>query len=301
MVLDAWIGDPVWPYHPVRLIGRVAMVLESFWRRLMPKSERLAGVFFGLSVLAIVAASVGGLYLLPWVLRLPIEAAVTYFCLAYGCLFDETLAVVDRLKEGDLTGARRRLRFLVSRDVSRETESGLARAAIETTTENMSDGIVAPLFWFAVGGAPAALVYKAVNTLDSMVGYRNEKYERFGWFCARLDDVANYVPARLTGLIMVFAAAVFRRDYRGAWRAWRRDAQKGPSPNGGIPIVVFAGAEGLVLGGDCLAGDGSVVRVPTVGEGRTVIGYRDVHLALMYLSAVTLFAFGVSAVVVVLT
>ena len=294
-VLDIAVGCPPWKYHPVRIIGRLAVRFEAFWRRRLPGREKLAGAGFNLSVLIVVFAASGWLYLLPWPWRWPLEALLLHFCLAYRCLADEGRGVLRPLEAGDLPAARERLRWLVSRDVRGEDARGLTRGAVETVTENASDGVVAPLFWFAVGGAPLALLYKAVNTLDSVVGYRSPRYLKFGWFSARLDDAANYLPARLTGLLLVAAAGVLGGSPRRALAAWRRDSRKGPSPNGGIPIVTFAGAADVALGGDCVNPDGTVVRIPLVGGARREIVPADLRLALRYLAVASLLAAALTA------
>ncbi len=290
IVLDLAIGCPPWPYHPVRLIGRLATNLEPRMRRLLPRSERLAGILFVLGILTIVLIASAWLYRVPWTWRWPIEGVLLHFCLAYRCLRDEGRRVMTALGDGKIDEARERLQWLVSRDVSQAPPTHIIRGTIETMMENSSDAIIAPLFWFAVGGAPAALLYKAVNTMDSMVGYRTPRYLAFGWAAARLDDLVNLIPARLTGILMVIAAAILGGSPRMALRAWWRDAQKGPSPNGGIPIVTFAGAEDIGLGGDCVNPDGSIIHIPHVGGHRATLLIADAHRALHYLGLITALA-----------
>jgi len=178
-----------------------------------------------------------------------VEIALIYTTLATHSLFSESFAVLRALREGDLEGARRSLAMIVGRDTDHLDEAGIVRAVVETVAENASDAVVAPLFYAFLGGAPLALAYKAVNTLDSMFGYKDERFLHFGWASAKLDDLANYVPARLTGALMVLAAWHLRMDWRAAWRVMVRDGRKNPSPNSGIPEAAAAGALGVQLGG----------------------------------------------------
>lgn len=285
MTMDLLLGDPVWAYHPVRLIGRIAGFLEPLFRRLSDL-QKLNGALFNLAIVIGSGLSCWGLIALSATLDSNLaflfESVVMYFCLALGSLASEGTRAVAALARGDAEEARQLVQGLVSRDLSQEDERGIIRALIESLTENISDGIVAPLFFAMIGGAPLMLAYKAINTLDSMVGYRNDRYRDFGWFSARLDDVVNFIPARLTGMFMVMSAFLLGRHPIKAIRVWWRDAQRGPSPNGGIPIVVFAGALDISLGGDCRAADGTIVEVPTVGGRRTELGIGDVRWAIIF-------------------
>jgi adenosylcobinamide-phosphate synthase len=175
--------------------------------------------------------------------------------------------MAELLEGGDVEGARRLLPSLCGRDPAMLDESGLTRAALESVAENTSDAQVAPLLWAAVGGAPAVLGYRAVNTLDSMVGYRSPRYLRFGWAAARLDDVANYVGARVTAALVVLCAPLVGGSPMVAARAWRRDAGRHPSPNAGVVEAAFAGALGVRLGGPTQYHHGLQIR-PTLGDGR---------------------------------
>ncbi len=197
--------------------------------------------------------------------------------LALRSLLTAAKGVIDAVKEKDLGAARQRLSMIVGRDTQELEEEAILRATIETVAENLSDGFVAPLLYLAVGGLPLAIAYKAVNTLDSMVGYKNERYLRFGWAAARLDDAANYVPARITGFILAPAAfcrfltdgpAAAFRAARGALAAMRRDGRKHTSPNSGIPEAAMAGALGVRLGGPSTYG-GMLVKKPFIGDGTT--------------------------------
>lgn len=261
-LLDLLLGEPPRRLHPVVWMGAAINCLEGWLRRLLGLSSgvgalRLAGV-------VLVAAVVGGAFFaagavvqaaraLHPALGLLVSVWIIFSTLARRTLAEAGLGIHGALQRGDLALARRRLGEVVGRDTADLPRHEVARGAVETVAENAVDGVVAPLFYAVVGGAalgPAlALAYRAANTLDSMVGYRNERYLHFGWAAARLDDLLNFLPARLTGLCMLVAARLLRLDWRGAWRAWRRDAGRHPSPNAGIPEAAAAGALRVRLGG----------------------------------------------------
>lgn len=252
-LLDQVIGDPrSWP-HPVVGIGKVIAFFERQLNHGSPEVRRRSGVLLTFLV-------VGGTYLLTWALvlganalhpsvGLGVSAYFIFTALAGKSLLDAGQSVLDPLKHGDLGMARQRLSWLVSRDTGNLSEGEIVRGTIETLAENFVDGILSPLFYAALGGAPLAMAFKAVSTLDSMVGYRNEQYEEFGWFSARTDDWANYVPARLSIPILLLAGWLWRMPIRHAYRMWKRDASGHPSPNGGNPESVVAGLLGVRLGG----------------------------------------------------
>jgi adenosylcobinamide-phosphate synthase len=253
--LDWLVGDPEWAPHPVRWMGRLIQAGENFLRRLIrtPRAEFAGGLLLCLSVVG--TFGVGSRLLLSWLDRSnqTLEFVVAlYFAvttLATRSLLDEARAVRRLLLKSDLPAARRQVARVVGRDTQGLDESEVTRAVIETLAESASDGVVAPMFYLAIGGAPAALAYKAINTLDSMIGHRDERYEYFGKFAARLDDAANFIPARLTALLFVLAAWALGLDWRGAWRVLRRDGAKHKSPNAGRPEASMAGALGVRLGG----------------------------------------------------
>lgn len=254
-VTDLLVGDPRWMPHPVMFIGKAIDAVEKLLRRLAVKPQvlRMAGV-----VLALVV--VGGSYLLTWALLWLLGLIQPWCALAAEVwLISTTIAgrslaaaaydVLRPLMRGDLTEARTKVGWIVGRDTSRMDSADVTRATVETVAENIVDGIVSPLFYALIGGAPLAMAYRAVNTLDSMVGYKNERYIDFGWASARLDDLANYIPARWAGLALVAAAWLSGRCARGAWNSLRRDAAKHPSPNSGITEAAMAGALRIRLGG----------------------------------------------------
>ncbi|MDD2582350.1 MAG: adenosylcobinamide-phosphate synthase CbiB [Desulfuromonadaceae bacterium] len=252
LLLDLIIGDPAWLPHPVIAIGRLIHFLEQGLRRVR-LNERLAGVLLLLLVVTISSGTAWILlkslsYVLPpagWIAAVLISST----CLAARSLHKESARVVAALLAGDLPSARRYLSCIVGRDTGHLEEPEIWRGVVETVAENTSDGIIAPLFWLTIGGPVVAIAYKAVSTLDSMVGYRNERYLRFGWASARMDDLLNYIPARISALLLIAAAPLAGCSASGATRITRRDRLKHPSPNSGHPEAAVAGALGVRLGG----------------------------------------------------
>jgi adenosylcobinamide-phosphate synthase len=275
VLLDLFLGDPRWLPHPVVAIGRLVTVLERILRRLT-RDERAGGVLLLVTTVAIVCgaavAALEAAYAASPRLGFAVAVILSWTCLAARSLHSESRLVADALARGDLAEARRSLSFIVGRDTAGLDEQEIWRATVETVAENTSDGVVAPLFYLILGGPPLALAYKAVNTLDSMVGYRNERYLRFGWASARCDDLLNLVPARLTGLLMTASAPLFGLPAREAWRIMRRDGRNHSSPNSGIPEAAAAGALGVRLGGTNFYG-GVPVPKPAIGDGRKPLSH----------------------------
>jgi adenosylcobinamide-phosphate synthase len=246
-LLDWLAGDPEGLPHPVRLIGRATQAGETWLRRPGQSSttQLAAGTALTLGVVALAwygtaqAIAVGGT---------AAEVLLGWTCLATRNLVDESLPLIEALQRQDLPHARRRLARIVGRDTHSLAEAEIHRALIETLAESACDGIIAPLLYMAVGGVPLAMAYKAVNTLDSMIGHADQRYFYFGKAAARLDDLANFLPARLTALAIVVAAGTTGRA--AAWHTWRRDGQKHKSPNAGNPEAALAGALGVCLGGE---------------------------------------------------
>ncbi len=286
-VLDLIMGDPRWMPHPVRLIGSSIERDERFWRKIGSTSgrERLGGVLLVITIVApvylvtdLAAALIGRISLhLSTLLGTAMLVWLIATTIATRELIRSAQAVVAAVRKGDLGSARSLVGMIVGRDTKELSEKGVLKAAIETLAENLSDGIVAPLFYLALGGLPLAMAYKAVNTLDSMVGYKNERYRYFGWAAARLDDAANFVPARITGLFIVVAAFLVTlvKDTPRALSVARRsfvimvrDGRKHPSPNSGVPESSMAGALGIQLGGPSTYG-GKVVEKPYLGDRGT--------------------------------
>ena len=220
--------------------------------------------------------------LAPW-LGLAAEVLLCSQCLAARELKKESMAVYRELERGDLSAARTAVARIVGRDTGSLTAEGVTKAAVETVAENTSDGEIAPLFWMAIGGAPLALAYKAVNTMDSMVGYRNEKYQYFGTAAARLDDLVNWLPARMAALVMVALCPLAGLDAEGAFRVWRRDRKKHKSPNSAQTEAAMAGALGVQLAGDAWY-FGELHHKPTLGDDLRPVRPADIKKAdqLMY-------------------
>jgi adenosylcobinamide-phosphate synthase len=293
---DLLFGDPRRLPHPVVGIGRLIAGLEKLiYDRLLPRC--LGGAMLVLLTLLTTGAVAWGVLSLATRVHpaagLLAAGWLAWTCLAVRELHRQSAAVVNRLAAGDLNGARQALAMIVGRDTAELDEQAILRACVETVAENSSDGIVAPLFFLGLGGPLAGFLYKASNTLDSMVGYRNERYREFGWAAARFDDLLNWLPARLTALLMVAVAVPLGLDARSAWRVTRRDARRHASPNAGFPEAAAAGALGVQLGGPaCYFGQRQ--EKPTFGDpGRllTIDDYRGM-VKLMY--AVALSALGLA-------
>lgn len=268
--LDLLLGDPRWLPHPVVWIGRMIKALEVVLRRTVP-NERAGGVC--LLVITVGVAYGSALAILkvahavhPYV-GLAVAVLLGWTTLAARSLHRESRLVADALGRGDIGGARQSLSYIVGRDTAELEEPEIWRGAVETVAENTSDGVIAPLFFLVLGGPALALAYKAVNTLDSMVGYKNERYLHFGSASARFDDIVNFIPARLTGFLMAVVAPMFGLSAREAWRIMRRDGRNHSSPNSGIPEAAAAGALGVKLGGTNTY-FGVPVAKPTIGDSR---------------------------------
>ncbi len=256
--LDLLLGDPAWltPVHPVVLMGRAITALEKLLRALFPKTDRgeeAAGALMALLMSAgtfilckLIVKLLNGLY--P-PLSFALEVIWCWQALAVRDLKVEAMRVQKALETEGLEAARKAVSRIVGRDTEALDEKGVARAAVETVAENFSDGVIAPLAYMLLGGAPLALVYKAINTMDSMVGYKNARYLHFGRVPAKLDDAANYLPSRLAALLLIAAARLTGEDAASAWRIWRRDRRKHASPNSAQCEAAMAGALGLRLCG----------------------------------------------------
>jgi adenosylcobinamide-phosphate synthase len=288
-LLDQLLGDPHgWP-HPVRWIGRLVQFLEKPLRRWLPAT------LGGIVLLCVVTAVAGGLtwgalelagWCSSWA-RLALATFLVYYGLAAGSLARETQHVLEPCQAEDWSKARQRLRMIVGRDTEGLAPEEIYRACIETVAENTNDGVVAPLFYAGLAGPVGLWVYKAISTLDSMVGYRNERYQRFGWASARMDDVANFVPARLTWLLLALAALLTGRRAGQALRIGWRDSRKHASPNAGWPEAAMAGALGVQLGGPSTY-EGQLSLTPFLGdsgEPLTLVKARQ-SIGLMRVAAV---------------
>ncbi len=256
-LLDQILGDPKWMPHPVRAIGWLISREEKAVRSFLPKTEsgeQLGGILFVFIVLFIVGAAV---HLILWVSGLIrpfvcfiIEAIMCYQMIAARSLKEESMKVYSALKRADTEEARASLSMIVGRDTESLNEGQIIRAAVETVAENTSDGVIAPLFYMMIGGPVCGFLYKAVNTMDSMVGYENDRYQYFGTCASKLDDLLNFIPSRITALIMILSSFILRYDGRNAWKIFRRDRNKHKSPNAGQTESACAGALDIELGGD---------------------------------------------------
>lgn len=281
-LLDFLLGDPLWLPHPVVAMGKLITWLEKLLRCLFPKTPRgeLAGGILLAVVLPLLSwgVSFACLWLLCLVHPLLCFAAECWMCyqvLAARGLAQASKAVFLRLAAGDLPGARKAVGRIVGRDTKSLTAEGVTRAAVETVAENSSDGVIAPMFFLALGGAPLGMFYKAINTMDSMVGYKNDRYRFFGKAAARLDDAADFLPARLSALLTVLAAGLSGFSLKNAWRIFRRDRHNHASPNSAQTESVYAGALGVQLAGDT-SYFGKLVRKPTIGDRLRPIEPRDI-------------------------
>lgn len=308
--LDLLLGDPRSIPHPVVGIGKLISALEKALRRVCPKTERgeklTGGILWCLVVLISTAVPSVILWFCHWVspwLRLAVESIMCWQVLATKSLRDESMKVYATLKTGSLECSRRAVSMVVGRDTQRLDEDGVTRAAVETVAENTSDGVVAPMLFLAVGGAPLGFFYKAVNTLDSMLGYVEPPYKNIGLVSAKMDDVMNFVPARLSALLMLAAGALLRLDVKNGWRIFRRDRFNHASPNSAQTESACAGLLGLRLAGDAWY-HGVLHKKPYIGDAVRPICHEDIPLAgrLMYITALLallLFA-GVKALLILL-
>ena len=299
-VLDALFGDPAWLPHPVVYMGKAISKLEKFLRPRLPKTPQ--GELLGGAIVAF-CLPVGTFLLTGLVcwgaarLHLLLGLAVQMFwcgqALAARGLVQESTNVYKELKKPDLPGARKAVSRIVGRDTAELTAEGVTKAAVETVAENASDGVIAPLLYMLIGGAPLALTYKAINTMDSMLGYKNEKYLYFGRVPAKLDDVANYIPSRLAGLLWVAAAAFTHNDAKGAWKIWRRDRRNHASPNSAQTESACAGALGVQLAGPAYY-FGEYYAKPTIGDALRPIEPEDILRAnqMMYVASSFALAWG---------
>ena len=285
-LLDLALGDPHWLPHPVRLIGWLIARLEQLLRAVLPKTPR--GELLGGILLTLVVVGLSGgvswymLHLAAVYLgRLPaylLEVVMCYQLIAVKSLKTESMKVYRELQKGDLASARIAVSMIVGRDTGKLSPAEVAKAAVETVAENTSDGVAAPLFYLLIGGAPLGFCYKAVNTLDSMIGYRNERYLSFGKFAAKLDDAANFIPSRLCALLMIAAAFFTGLDGPGAYRIWKRDRKNHKSPNSAQTEAACAGALGVQLAGNACYG-GVLSEKPTIGDARRMLIPNDIKLA----------------------
>lgn len=284
-VLDAVLGDPRVIPHPVVGMGRAIVWFEPRLRGRFaqtPSGERRAGtvlvIVLCVGTLGICAAVVALAALIHPALYFAVQAWLCYQALAACELRRQSMNVVRELQRNGLEAARKAVGMIVGRDTQELSEQQVVKATVETVAENTADGVVAPLFYMMVGGAPLALLYKSINTMDSMVAYKNDRYLNFGRTAARLDDAANFVPSRFAALCMIATAPLARLSARGAWRIWRRDRFNHASPNSAQTEAAMAGALGVQLAGDATY-FGKLVKKPTMGDATRPIERQDVARA----------------------
>lgn len=256
-ILDLLFGDPKWMYHPVILIGKTISFLEKNIRKILPKTP--AGELMGGGVLVLFTLVVSGG--VPWIilyatglihpaLQWAAGAFMCYQLLAVKCLRDESMKVYNALKAGTIEDGRRTVSMIVGRDTQALDEKGVVKAAVETVAENFSDGVLAPMLYMLIGGPVLMFIYKGINTMDSMVGYKNDRFLYFGRCAAKLDDVANYIPSRIAGLMLILAAYIGPFSGKDAWRIFLRDRRKHASPNSAQTESAAAGALQIQLAGN---------------------------------------------------
>lgn len=282
-ILDTIIGDPYKLPHPIRWIGSFISILEKLCRKIARNNTML--MILG-AILAIVVISVsGGITLL--VLKLSsfnkyayttVSAIICYYMLAGKSLKTESMKVYKAFENNDTEGARKAVSMIVGRDTQSLTKEGIIKAAVETVAENSSDGVIAPLIYMLIFGPVGGVVYKAVNTMDSMIGYVEEKYFYIGKFAAKLDDVLNYIPARVSGILVIISAFILRYDYKNAFMIFKRDRRKHASPNSAQTESAMAGALGVQLAGDATY-FGVVHKKPYIGDKKREIENEDIKRA----------------------
>ena len=301
--LDCLIGDPQWMPHPVRLMGALISALDKLWNREedSPLVLRIKGFVLAAFVVSAALRITWGLLrvLYGWRLAAGVAAESILCCYALAArnLRDSSMEVYKALTEngGDLLKARRAVSMIVGRDTENLDQKGVIRAAVETVAENTADGVIAPLFFLALGGAVGGMAYKAINTMDSMLGYKNKRYQYFGTAAARLDDAAGFIPARLSGLLLVAAAGLTGMDAANAWRIFCRDRYAHKSPNSAQSESAVAGALGVQLAGDAVYG-GQVVHKPFIGDPLREIEAEDIRRANKLMYAASGLGLGLAAV-----
>ncbi len=290
VVLDVFLGDPHGLWHPVVGIGHLISYLDKASKR----RTFLSGVFLAVIVLG-VSVSVPLVILIVAYMAHPIAGIVveSFFCyqlLAMRSLYDESMKVYHALAKKDVEGARHAVSMIVGRDTEVLDDVGITKAAVETVAENTSDGVIAPLLFMFLFGAVGGFFYKAINTMDSMIGYKNDRYRQLGTAAARLDDVANFIPARVSAWMMLLAGAILRLDVKNAWKIYRRDHSKHDSPNSAHTEAVCAGALRVALAGDAYY-FGKKKEKPTIGDALRPVEYEDIKRANYLMIAASMLTF----------
>lgn len=291
-ILDSIIGDPYNLPHPIRAVGRLISYMEKFIHKRFLNLKK-GGIFLALTVILISTAVPIVLlivcYKIHIIVGIVIESILCCYMIAARCLQKESMKVCTAAEKNDTESARRAVSMIVGRDTAVLDADGIVRAAVETVAENTSDGVTAPLFYMGICGAAAGFFYKSVNTMDSMIGYKNEKYADMGWFAAKLDDVLNFIPSRLTALIMIIVSPLIKMDGRNAYRIWKRDRRNHASPNSAQTESVCAGALHIRLAGDAWY-FGKLHKKPYIGDDDRPVEPQDIRRvnSLMYASSVVM-------------
>jgi adenosylcobinamide-phosphate synthase len=300
-ILDLIIGDPSNFPHPIRLIGKLIENSEKKLREtyINEKDERKAGIILWVTV-------VGLSYIVPFlilfvtfkiniILSVIIESIMCYYIMATKSLRDESMKVYHSLKNNNISEAKKYLSYIVGRDVQNLNSSSIAKAAVETVAENTSDGVIAPMIYIIIGGAPLGFMYKAINTLDSMVGYKNEKYINLGKFSAIADDVANFIPSRISAYLMILASFILKMDYKNAYKIFKRDRFNHASPNSAQTESVCAGSLNVMLGGSNYYG-GVLVHKQSIGDDIREVQIEDIEKAnkLMFVTSLLCLVLGIA-------
>lgn len=290
-ILDLLIGDPNNPFHPVRGIGLLASKLETIFRKLLKNSLKIAGlIVWIITIILTFAITYGIIFVCMKInkyLGVIVQGIIIYFCISAKGLVVEGYKVIKYLNEGNIEKSRKQLSYIVGRDTESLDSKGITRAVIETIAENMSDGVIAPILFAGIFGAAGSMAYKAVNTMDSMFGYKNDRYIEFGYFPAKLDDLFNYIPARVTGILIIISSFFLKRDYKNSLKIYKRDRCNHTSPNSAHPEAAMAGALDIQLGGANYY-FGKIIEKPVIGDKIKEIEINDVKKTaeILYLSAV---------------
>lgn len=313
-ILDIIIGDPYWLWHPVRRIGKVIELSEKILLKVFRIKEgrendiRKKLIAGGIMAIAVIFVSVAVPFVILYLaekintyLKIAIECIMCYEMLAMKSLKTESMKVYNALKGGSVENARSAVSMIVGRDTKRLDEEGIIKAAVETVAENTSDGVIAPLIYMMLFGPLGGFFYKAVNTMDSMVGYKNDRYYYFGRVAAKLDDILNYIPSRISAIFMIIAAFILKMDYKNALYIFKRDRYNHASPNSAQTEAVCAGALSVQLAGDAYY-FGKLYKKPTIGDYKRRVEAEDIKRAnsLLYGTSFITLLFGVLLMVIIL-
>ena len=300
-ILDLIFGDPYNFPHIIRLVGRIINETEKILRNIFKKekqSEKIAGAIMSITVILLMVIltvlTVKIFYVINTILGMLVESFIYYQMLAIKSLRVESMKVYNALKEQDIQKSRYAVSMIVGRDTNNLDEEGITKATVETVAENTADGIIGPMIYMIIGGLPLAIAYKVINTLDSMIGYKNDKYIDFGKFAARLDDIASFIPARISAYLMIVASYILKLDSRGAYNIYKRDRYNHSSPNSAHTEAVAAGALGIQLAGDAYY-FGKLYKKPTIGNMSRRIELNDILIVnkLLYVTSFLCFIVGV--------